>query len=161
MAEPSSSSTIFRTLTSLLSCLVTCSSGSSSTLTTIVMREMSACSVTPTASESMLKPRRENRAAIRARMPGLFSTRTESVCLDMSCLRLSRSVVFVVAEVGADVPGGHDLVVGGACGDHRPHHRVLVDDEVDDDGAVVDGVRLGDDLVQVLRALAAQAHTAH
>ncbi|CAM5513620.1 hypothetical protein SANTM175S_00991 [Streptomyces antimycoticus] len=31
----------------------------------------------------MLKPRRENRAAIRARMPGVFSTRTESVCLDM------------------------------------------------------------------------------
>ena len=44
------------------------------------------------------------------------------------------SVVFVVAEVGADVPGGHDLVVGGAGGDHRPDHGVLVDDEVDTTG---------------------------
>src|SRR5919198_2465621 len=160
-ADPGSSSTIFRTLTSLLSCLVTCSSGRSSTFTTMVIREMSGCSVTPTASESMLKPRRENSAAIRARMPGVFSTRTESVCLDMVFLRLSRSVVFVVAEVGADVPGGHDLVVGGAGGDHRPHHRVLVDDEVDDDGAVVDRVGLFDGLVQLLGALAADRVAAH
>ena len=69
------------TSTSLLSCLVTCSSGSSSTLTTIVIRETSACSVGPTASESMLKPRRENSPAIRASTPGLFSTSTDSVCL--------------------------------------------------------------------------------
>src|SRR3712207_8393117 len=47
-----SSSTIFSTLTSLLSCLVTCSSGDSSALTTIVMRETSGCSVSPTASRS-------------------------------------------------------------------------------------------------------------
>jgi hypothetical protein len=37
------------TSTSLLSCLVTCSSGESSTLTTMVIRETSACSVGPTA----------------------------------------------------------------------------------------------------------------
>src|SRR5690606_11399189 len=76
-----SSSTILSTFTSLLSCLVTCSSGSLSTLTTIVMREMSSCSVGPTASESMLKPRRLNSAATRASTPGLFSTSTDSVCL--------------------------------------------------------------------------------
>ncbi len=79
-----SSSTILSTLTSLLSCLVTCSSGESSALTTMVMREISGCSVSPTASESMLKPRRENRPATRARTPGLFSTSTESVCLLIS-----------------------------------------------------------------------------
>src|SRR6478609_1853925 len=162
IAADGSSSTIFRTLTSLLSCLVTCSSGRSSTLTTMVMREMSGCSVVPTASESMLKPRRENSAVIRARTPGLFSTRTESVCLvDMRSVSLCLSVVFVVAEVGTDPAGGHDLVVGGAGGDHRPHHGVLVDDEVHHDGAVVDGVGLGDDLVQVGRVLAADRVAAH
>jgi hypothetical protein len=48
-------------------------------LTTIVIREISACSVGPTARESMLKPRRLNRPAIRASTPGLFSTRTDRV----------------------------------------------------------------------------------
>jgi len=45
----------------------------------MVIREISACSVGPTASDSMLKPRRLNRPAIRARTPGLFSTSTDSV----------------------------------------------------------------------------------
>src|SRR5690349_16225895 len=81
-----SSSTILMTSTSLLSCLVTCSSGDSSTLTTMVIRDTSGCSVGPTARESMLKPRRLNRPAMRASTPGLFSTRTLSVCLLMrSC----------------------------------------------------------------------------
>ena len=35
--------------------------------------------VGPTASDSMLNPRRLNRPAIRARTPGLFSTSTDSV----------------------------------------------------------------------------------
>ena len=39
--------------------------------------------VGPTASEWMLKPRLENMAEIRARTPGLSSTRTVSVC----CIR--------------------------------------------------------------------------
>ena len=69
---------------SLLSCLVTCSSGRSSTFTAIVIRETSGCSVGPTASESMLKPRRENNADTRASTPGLFSTSTDSVCLLIS-----------------------------------------------------------------------------
>ncbi len=74
-----SSSTILSTWMSLLSCLVTCSRGESSALTTMVIRDTSGCSVSPTASESMLKPRRANRPATRARMPGLFSTSTDSV----------------------------------------------------------------------------------
>ena len=60
---------------------MTCSSGRSSQFTTIVMREISGCSVWPTASESMLNPRRENSPAILTRTPGLFSTSTDSVCL--------------------------------------------------------------------------------
>src|SRR5690606_21883036 len=75
-----SSSTILITLTSLLSCLVTCSSGWSPTDTTMVIREMSGCSVGPTARDSMLKLRRENSPETRARTPGTSSTRTLSVC---------------------------------------------------------------------------------
>jgi hypothetical protein len=77
--EEESSSTIFSTLTSLLSCLVTCSSGRSSTATTMVIRLTVGCSVGPTASDSMLKPRRLNSDATRARTPGLSSTSTERV----------------------------------------------------------------------------------
>ena len=43
------------------------------------MREKSGFSVGPTASESMLYPRREKSEEIRAKTPGLFSTRTEIV----------------------------------------------------------------------------------
>src|SRR6185295_16211429 len=46
-----SCSTILITLMSLFSCLVICSSGESSTLTTMVIRDMSFCSVAPTASD--------------------------------------------------------------------------------------------------------------
>src|SRR6476620_2832840 len=70
-------------LMSLLSCLVTCSSAAASTSTTTVMREMSGSSVGPTASELMLKPRREKSAATRVRTPGLSSTSTDRVCLLM------------------------------------------------------------------------------
>ena len=51
-----------------------------STLTTIVMREISGISVGPTASESMLNPRRMNRLETRASAPGVFSTRTDKQC---------------------------------------------------------------------------------
>ena len=37
--------------------------------------------VGPTASESMLKPRRANSPAMRASTPGLFSARIDSTCL--------------------------------------------------------------------------------
>ncbi len=85
-AVPESCSRILITLISLFSCFVTCSSGLDSTFTTIVIRESPSVSVGPTASESMLNPRAENRPATRVRTPGLSSTRTESVC------RLMRSV---------------------------------------------------------------------
>src|SRR5580704_12899843 len=91
-ACPCSSSTILSTLISLLSCLVTCSSGCSSQLTTIVIREISSCSVGPTASESMLNPRRENSPATRTSSPGLFSTKTDNVCLLMFVLPPSRAL---------------------------------------------------------------------
>src|SRR5680860_160235 len=160
MESWSSSSTILITSTSLFSCLVTCSSGESSTLTTMVIRETSGCSVGPTARESMLKPRRLNSPAMRASTPGLFSTRTESVCVlivrtpwfralrdahfarssgtNARCARSSTSGSQVVLlELGRQVAGVLDVVVGGACGDHRPHHRVALDPEVDDDRHVV------------------------
>ena len=69
---------------SLLSCLVTCSSGAPSTLTTIVIRETWGTSVGPTASDSMLNPRLENKMATRASTPGVSSTNTDNVCRDIS-----------------------------------------------------------------------------
>src|SRR5690606_29766116 len=145
-----SSSTIFKTLTSLLSCLVTCSSGESATFTTIVIREISLCSVSPTANESMLNPRRENSPATRASTPGLFSTSTDNVCLFIPTSQV------VVVEDRADSPRGHDFVVAGAGGHHRPHHGVLADHEVDHHWGVVDRHRLVDDGVHILGALAPQ-----
>src|SRR5919107_2003556 len=147
-----SSSTTLITSISLFSCLVTCSRGSSSTSTTTVIREMSECSVGPTARESMLKPRRENRPAMRARTPGLSSTRTDRVCLDTGSL--------LAVPRGAHAPRELDLVVGQARGDHGPPHRVAVDHEVDDDGPVVHRHGGLDGGVQVLRALAPQADAA-
>src|SRR5215471_4100672 len=143
---PGSSSTIFSTLISLFSCLVTCSSGCSSQLTTIVMREISSCSVGPTARESMLKFRRANSPAIRTRTPGLFSTRTDSVCL-----------VIRASPVGRHAARELDVVVAGAGRDHGPDHGVPVHDEVDHDRAVVDGHGPLDDLVHVGGLLAADA----
>ena len=67
-------------VTSLLSCLVTCSSGKPRRRRRSSSGRRPRCSVGPTASDSMLKPRRENRPETRASTPGLFSTSTESVC---------------------------------------------------------------------------------
>src|SRR6266568_6646347 len=145
--EPGSSSTIFSTLISLFSCLVTCSSGCSSQLTTIVMREISSCSVGPTARESMLKLRRANSPAIRTRTPGLFSTSTDSVCL----------LIGGASPVGRDAARELDVVVAGACRDHGPDHRVPVHDEVEHDRPVVDGHGPLDHLVHVGRLVAADA----
>src|SRR5439155_27283885 len=150
-AVPASSSTILSTCTSLLSCLVTCSSGDSSTLTTMVIREISGCSVSPTDSESMLNPRRANRLATRARMPGVFSTSTERVCL----LMLASSQV-VLVEGRARAAGELDLVVAGTGRDHRPDHGVLADHEVDHHRHVLDRHRRLDGPVHVGGGLAAQ-----
>src|ERR1700691_6080180 len=169
-----SSSTILMTLMSLLSCLVTCSSGCSSQFTTIVIREISSCSVGPTARDSMLKPRLENRPAMRTRTPGLFSTRTERVCCSLMRpprwrsesafadtlylpIRSQARSLLRRLPLGGHVAGVLDGVVACPGRDHRPDHRVLVDHEVDHHRLVIDGHRLIDDRVHVLLALAAQA----
>src|SRR4051812_18435692 len=161
-----SSSTILITLTSLLSCFVTCSSGSSSTATTIVMRDTSGFSVGPTARDSMLNPRWENRPETRASTPGLFSTRTHSVWTVISVLATFRDGFrglhrhLVVVEQRPDAPDRHDLVVAGAGRDHRPHLGILPHDEVDHDGAVVDFHRAADGGVDVFAGFAPQAGAA-
>ena len=68
-----------------------CSSGVSAALTTIVMRESVGSSVGPTASESMLNPRRANSDVTRVSTPGLFSTSTDSVWLHLLPHLLKRS----------------------------------------------------------------------
>src|SRR3954454_15280978 len=149
-----SSSTILMTLISLLSCFVTCSSGRSSTSTTTVIRETSACSVGPTASEWMLNPRRANSAATRVRTPGRFSTSTDRVCL-----LIGRPSLLAVPRRGHP-PRELDVVVAHAGGHHRPDHRIPVDDEVDDDRHVVDGHGLLDRGIDVLGPLAPQTDAA-
>ncbi len=66
----------------------------------------------------------------------------------------------VVVEQRTDVAGGHDLVVAGACCDHGPHLGILADDEVDDDGTVVDGLSLTDRVLDVLLAFDADSDAA-
>src|SRR5664280_2385516 len=157
------------TLTSLLSCLVTCSSGNSSTSTTTVILDTSECSVGPTAREWMLNPRRANSPETRVSTPGRFSTSTDSVCLLMGRPSFemiaagfgvggSRSVLAIPGR--ADAARELDVVVADPRRNHRPDHRVPVHDEVDDHRNVVDGHRLFDRFVDVLRALAAQPHAA-
>ena len=65
---------------SLFSCFSTCSTTLLPLSTMMVMRETVGSSVTPTASDSMLNARRENRPVIRFRTPAWFSTSTEMVC---------------------------------------------------------------------------------
>src|SRR6478752_524982 len=208
------SSTILSTLISLFNCLVTCSSGSPSTATTIVIRETSGFSVGPTASEWMLNPRRENNDETRASTPGLFSTSTDNVwrvtatsaprtgswrggtggsispdtgggasgaslvktrahgaypgglaaSRSWTVLILRRSVTLTsnsfFVEEWPDPAGGHDLVVAGPGGDHRPHLGIGADDEIDHHRTVVDGHRGLDRLVDVLARFAAQTETA-
>src|SRR5579875_3982563 len=188
-AADGSSSTILSTLTSRLSCLVTCSSGRSSQFTTMVIREISSCSVGPTASESMLNPRRANSPATRTRRPALFSTSTDSVCLVISGFLFCEQSFcehsfcgrgfcgqgglaggsltecgggwsFGRVPVRRHVPGHPDVVVAGAGGDHGPDHRVPVHHEVDHDRPVGDLHGFLDHLVHPVRALAAQPHAA-
>src|SRR3546814_2248596 len=89
----------------------------------MVIRETSGLAVGPTARLSMLKPRRLKRPAMRARTPGLFSTRTDKVCL----LMFSSPSEVVLVELRREVAGILDFVVAGASGDHRPDHGVAVD----------------------------------
>ena len=63
------------------------------------MRESVGSSVTPTASESMLNPRRANSDDTRVSTPGLFSTRTESVCFIYSHTS-SRSSSSSISDTG-------------------------------------------------------------
>src|SRR5699024_1885266 len=121
--------------------LVTCSRGARSTFTTMVIREICGISVCPTASDSMLNPRRVNRLATRASTPGVFSTRTERVCWLTArpprCAEWSTQTPcslrsqLVLLELGRHVARDLDVVVAGASRNHRPHHGVPVHDEVD------------------------------
>src|ERR1700761_8365450 len=174
----SSCSMILMTLISLLSCLVSCASGVLSAETTMVIRDMSFCSVAPTASDSMLNPRRENSAATRASTPGLSSTNTERVCVVVDPVicaappalfgsrcpvdrrrRASRVPFDSVVEQRADATGGLNLVVRGPGGHHRPHLRVGADDEVDHHRTVVDRPGLVDHVDHVFLTLATQSDT--
>src|SRR5258707_62178 len=68
----------------------------------MVIREISGLSVTETASDSMLKPRRANRPDTRARTPGWFSTSTVIVCCCCSCAMIElliRGIILLVLVI--------------------------------------------------------------
>ena len=133
-----SRSRILITLTSLCSCLVTWSIGCEAPSSVIVMRETDSSSVGPTASVSMLKPRRANRPAMRVSTPGLFSTSTDSTCLRPG-VDVARGLEVLEAQDFFCSWLAHQPTMslrGGAGGDHRvavlllahahvEHHRAL------------------------------------
>src|SRR5690349_19655582 len=133
-----SRSRILMTLTSLWSCLVTWSIGCIAPSSVSVMRESVGSSVGPTASVSMLKPRRANSPAMRVSTPGLFSTRIERMCLrpvrrptDASSSSSDRTSLVP----GSPMRSAHHFPGRGARRDHRVHVRLARALDVDDDGA--------------------------
>src|SRR5215208_2912293 len=111
-----SRSRILITLTSLWSCLVTWSIGCIAPSRVSVMRESDSSSVGPTASVSMLNPRRANSPEILVRTPGLFSTR-----MDRMCLRPVRTPAGASSSSrvsGSLVPGSP--ISGPSCDSGRP-----------------------------------------
>src|SRR5580698_3235224 len=132
-AVPSCSSTTFSTRTSLSSWVLTCSTGVDAPSTTMVIRLTRSSWVGPTASDEMLKARRENRPATCDSTPGLFSTRTDRVCVLIgSSLHFAarRRQLLVLGELRAQ----DDVVVGLAGRHHREDALPVVRAEVDDHG---------------------------
>src|SRR5437588_12348152 len=102
------------------------------------MRDSEGSSVGPTASVSMLKPRRENSPAMRARTPGLFSTSSVRMCLRPVWMppAASRSARFRTSLVPGSPMSTDHVPRGLAGGDHRVAVLLLGDVHVDDDRAV-------------------------
>jgi hypothetical protein len=65
-----------------------------------------------------------------------------------------------LVEQGPDPFGKHEVVVAGAGCDHRPHQGGVVDDEVDDDGTIVEGSCPGDGGFEVGLVFTAQGYAA-
>src|SRR5699024_3663388 len=123
------SSTILMTLTSLLSCLVTCSRASPSASTTTVMRVRPSTSEGPTVSDSMWNARRAKSPATRVSTPGTSWTSTE---------RVWRCMLVLLVPIRGHVPGYLNFIVRNSRWDHRPDHGISRDHEIDQDRAVVD-----------------------
>ena len=121
-ASSGASSVTRSTLTSLWICFSICSSEWCSQSTRSVMHETPARSVGPTASESMLNPRRANIVAIRASAPGLSSSEDRDRVLH----GVASTVLLVLDHVDR----------GGAGRDHREALLGRIDAAVDHDGAV-------------------------
>src|SRR3954453_16266811 len=102
------------------------------------MREISGSSVGPTASVSMLNPRRLNRPAILARTPGRFSTKIERTCLRpvSAPAAASRSSSLIRSGVPASIASAHHVPGGRAGRDHRVAVLVLGDANVEQDRAL-------------------------
>src|SRR5580698_5151947 len=158
-AVPSCSSTTLSTRTSLSSWTLTCSTGVDAPSTTMVMRLTRSSWVGPTASDEMLKARRENSPATCDSTPGLFSTSTDRVCV------LMRSPLHFPARGRAllvlrELRSQHDVVVRLAGRHHREDTLAVVGTEVHDHRHVGRGQRLVQHRVDFLGALASQPDAA-
>src|ERR1700761_1801505 len=106
---------------------------------TMVMREVSGRSDSPTVSETMLMLRRRKSEATRVRTPGLSWTSATKVwsmfCCPFLVLRCSlRERLLVLWELEERIVRGpaHHLVEGGAGGDHGVDAIFFLDVEVDE-----------------------------
>ena len=133
-----SRSRILITLTSLCSCLVTWSIGCDGAVEHDRHARHRRSSVGPTASVSMLNPRRANRPAMRVSTPGLFSTSTDSTCLRPVWMLPGGLEILEPQDLLCPwfAHRAHHVPCGGAGGDHRvavllaahahvQHHRAL------------------------------------
>src|SRR5579884_2777951 len=108
------------------------------------MRDTRSSSVGPTASVSMLKPRRANSPAIRVRTPGLFSTRMDRMCLrpvrtppaasSWSSERISWVAGSPISCWLRCPPSAHHVPGRLAGRDHRIGVLLTRDPHVDEDG---------------------------
>src|SRR5699024_5738562 len=115
-------------LTSLLSCLVTCSRASPWASTTTVIRDRPSTSDAPTLSASMLNARPANSPETPRRPPRTSCTNAD---------RAWRGIPGLVVTYRGHARGDLNLVIRDTGGHHWPHHRVSRYDEVDDHGAIV------------------------
>src|SRR2546430_8051850 len=127
------------------------------------MRETSCRSVGPTARLSMLKPRRANMLVTRISAPGLFSTRTDSVCFMR--IHATRLQCNLVAACGCSCLHRslfghfHDVECRRPCGNHREAMLARIDARVHHAGAS-GGKRLFQCRLQLLVVLDRVAETA-
>src|SRR3982750_2488582 len=108
---------------------------SSSASITRVSRDTPGSAVRPTVSDAMLKPRRRNSDAIRLSTPGLSSTCAIMVWVATVCIVCISGVLCGLDQRVMGLGAADHLGEVGARRHHRVDRILLLDAEVDHDGA--------------------------